>query len=214
MTLMKHRPAKDSYHLLDRQEQVFDKRHIHDTHKTHSIGLMHICIQCSSCPHHCNYHVAQNKKLKTYIVQWCKSTKQKNKKQEMFVKHNAPLSYFCHSCFVQLDWSVQNKFHKINVWRRNSFWEIVTSTIGNGFGTFEPNDVHLWPSNPKIISISLLPKTNVWTKFEEGRLRRSEVDQKQFWHICRNWPWPSNPKINRVPMLPRTDVWTKFEEGR
>ena len=91
---MKHRPAKDSYHLLDRHELVFDKRHIHDTHKTHSIGLMHTCIQCSSCPHHCNYHVAQNKKLKTYIVQWCKSTKQKNKKQEMFVKHNAPKAIF------------------------------------------------------------------------------------------------------------------------
>jgi len=57
---------------------------------------------------------------------------------------------------------------------------------GKGFGTFDPGDIDLWPSDPSIYRVPLLPKMDVWTKFEEGRLRRSQViDRKGFWHI---WP--------------------------
>ena len=35
----------------------------------------------------------------------------------------------------------------------------------------------------------------MWTKFEEGRLRRSWViDRKRFWQIWPWWPWPLTPK--------------------
>ena len=62
---------------------------------------------------------------------------------------------------------------------------------GNGFGTFEPGDLDLWPSDSSIDRDSLLPKMDVWTKFEEGRSRRSRViDRKRFWHIWLWWPWP------------------------
>ena len=42
--------------------------------------------------------------------------------------------------------------------------------IGNSFGTFDPSDL-----DPKINSVHLLPRTDVWTKFEEGRSRHSRV---------------------------------------
>ena len=53
--------------------------------------------------------------------------------------------------------------------------------IGNGFGTFEfdPGVLGLWPSDPKINRVSLLPRRDVWTKFEEGRSRHSRgIDWK------------------------------------
>ena len=38
--------------------------------------------------------------------------------------------------------------------------------------------------DPKINRVSLLPKMDVWTKFEKGRSMRSPViDRKRFWHI-------------------------------
>ena len=41
--------------------------------------------------------------------------------------------------------------------------------IGNSFGTFDPGDLDLYPSDPQIIRVPLLPRSDVWTKFEEGR---------------------------------------------
>jgi len=75
-------------------------------------------------------------------------------KQEMLVKHYAPLKIFCHIFFVQLDKSVKNKL-------------------------------------PKLERVLLLARTDVWTKFEEDRSRRSWViDWERFWHIWPWWPWP------------------------
>ena len=35
--------------------------------------------------------------------------------------------------------------------------------IGNGFGTFDPGDLGLWPSDHKINKVLLLPRMDVWT---------------------------------------------------
>ena len=68
---------------------------------------------------------------------------------------------------VLYNWFSQFKISCTNVWRRNSF-----SKLLNGFGTFDSGD-------PKINRVPLLPRTDVWTKFEECRSRRSWViDQK------------------------------------
>jgi len=38
--------------------------------------------------------------------------------------------------------------------------------------------------DPYIDMIPLLPRMDVWTKFEEGRSKLSQViDRKRFWHI-------------------------------
>ena len=47
--------------------------------------------------------------------------------------------------------------------------------IGNGFSTFDPSDLDLWPSDPNSYRVHLLHRMNVWTKFEEGGSRRSRV---------------------------------------
>jgi len=55
--------------------------------------------------------------------------------------------------------------------------EIVTETIRNVLGIFDPGDLD---SDPKIKSVPLLPRTDMWTMFEEGRLRRSYgIDRKR-----------------------------------
>ena len=87
--------------------------------------------------------------------------------------------------------------------------------IGNAFGTFNPSDFDLWLSDPKINRVPMLPRMDVWTRYEEGWSRLSRViDQKRFWHIWQWWPWPMTQWPNMVLMLPRMNVWTKFEEGR
>jgi len=54
----------------------------------------------------------------------------------------------------------------------------------NCFGTLDPGDLDLLPSDPQHDRIPLLPRMDGWTKFEEGRSRCSPlIDQKQFWHI-------------------------------
>ena len=71
--------------------------------------------------------------------------------------------------------------------------------------------------DPSINGISLLPKMDVWTKFEEGRPRCSRViDLKRFDTFDHGDLdlRPSDPKIIRVLLLPRANVLTKFEEGR
>ena len=56
-----------------------------------------------------------------------------------------------------------------------------------------PGDLELWPQINRVL---LLARTDVWSKFEEGRSRSSRViDRKQFWHIWQWWPltqWPQN----------------------
>ena len=53
--------------------------------------------------------------------------------------------------------------------------------IGNIFDTFDPGDLDLWHSDPKINRVLLLPRASVWTKFEEGRSRRfsRSIDRKR-----------------------------------
>ena len=52
--------------------------------------------------------------------------------------------------------------------------------IGNIVDTFDPGDLDLWHSDPKINRVLLLPRASVWTKFEEGRSRHSRViDRKR-----------------------------------
>jgi len=53
---------------------------------------------------------------------------------------------------------------------------------------------------------------DVWTKFEEGRSRRSEVIFSTFGPGDLDLS-PSDIKINGAPQIPRADVWTKFEES-
>ena len=59
---------------------------------------------------------------------------------------------------------------------------------------------HVWPPvtltlDPKNNRVPLLPWTDVWTKFKEGRSWRSQViGWKRFWHIWPQWPWPLTPK--------------------
>ena len=51
---------------------------------------------------------------------------------------------------------------------------------GNGFGTFDPVTLTFDPVTPKATGIPLLPRRDVWTKFEEGRSSCSRViDQKR-----------------------------------
>jgi len=50
---------------------------------------------------------------------------------------------------------------------------------GKGFDTFDSGDLDLWPNYASIKTVSLLPKMDVWTKFEKGRSRRSRaIDRK------------------------------------
>jgi len=39
----------------------------------------------------------------------------------------------------------------------------------NGFGKFDPSDNDIWPSDPKMNRVPLLPWMYVWTKFEDGQ---------------------------------------------
>ena len=77
----------------------------------------------------------------------------------MFVKLKVFLSHmFCTTGWVAQMYEEKNHF-------RNNYL--------NGFGRFDPGDLHLWPSYPSI-------KMDVWTKFEEVRSMRSQViDRKR-----------------------------------
>ena len=52
---------------------------------------------------------------------------------------------------------------------------ILELLIEKGFGTFDPGDLDLRPSNPKINWFHLLPRMDSLIKFEEGMSRRSQV---------------------------------------
>ena len=66
----------------------------------------------------------------------------------------------------------------------------------NGFDTFDPGDLDLWPNDTKLNRVSLLPRMIVWTLFEE-------VSQGVFELL--NWNgfgtfdlgdlWPCKPKL-------------------
>ena len=48
--------------------------------------------------------------------------------------------------------------------------------IGNGFGTFNPTDLDLWPSDFKVVMVTLAPRMDVCTEFEDlVRSRRYRV---------------------------------------
>ena len=71
------------------------------------------------------------------------------------------------------------------------------------FGTFDLGDLDLWPYDPKINRVPLLPRMDVWIKFEKGRSRRSQViDQKQFWHI-----WPVTLTFDPVTPISIGFIW-------
>ena len=68
----------------------------------------------------------------------------------------------------------------------------------NSFGTFDLGDLDLWPNDPKINRVPLLPRIDLWTKFEKvhqsflqlligngfGTFNHGDLDL-----------WPSDPKI-------------------
>ena len=57
---------------------------------------------------------------------------------------------------------------------------VVELLIGHRFCTFDPCDIDLWSSDPKINRVPLIPKMDVWTKFEDGRSRCCRViDRKR-----------------------------------
>ena len=110
-----------------------------------------------------------NKRLTTYV---CKTL--------------CPYSVFLVT-YVLYNWISQFKISCTIVWRRNSFSNCYLIFLGR----FDPSELDLWPSNPKMNSVPLLPRMDVWTKFEEGRSRHSRViEWKRFWHIWAGWPWP------------------------
>ena len=95
--------------------------------------------------------------------------------------------FFCHRC-LKLDKSVQNKLHKCMKKKL---------IVGNCYLKNLKVLTHLtrwpWPliQSRQIKSVPLLPGMYVWTKFEEGRSRRSWViERKWFKHIWPWWPWP------------------------
>ena len=58
----------------------------------------------------------------------------------------------------------------------------------NGLGTFDLGDIDLWPCDPSINRVSLLPKMDVCTKFEGGRSRKKEIRKvltikDQYWNM-------------------------------
>ena len=60
-----------------------------------------------------------------------------------------------------------------------------------GFEHFFSSTLTVDPVTPNINRVPLLPRMDVWTKVEEGRSRRSPVnDGKWFWRIWPQWPWP------------------------
>ena len=72
----------------------------------------------------------------------------------MFVKHYAPWSVFVTD--VLYNWISQFKISM----KKKFIYEIVTY---NGFGRFDPGDIDLWPSDPKMKRVPLLPRTDLWT---------------------------------------------------
>ena len=73
---------------------------------------------------------------------------------------------------VLYNWISQFKISFKYVWRRNCYL--------NDLGRFDPGELDPWPSDASINRVPLLPRMDMWDKFEEGRSRRSRViDWKQ-----------------------------------
>ena len=88
---------------------------------------------------------------------------------------------------VLYNWISQFKISCTHVWIRNSWF---SKLLVKRFWQIWPGDLDLSPSDPKIDRVPLLPRTDVWTMFEEGRSWSSrEIDRKQFWHLWPWWPW-------------------------
>ena len=125
----------------------------------------------------------------------------------MFVKHYAPKVFFVTD--VLYNWISQFKISCTNVWRRNSFLKLLLKP----FWQIWPGD--LWPSDPKNNRVSLLSKMDVWTKFEEGRARHSQVIEGNgfgTFDLGDLELWPSDPSINMVSLLPRTMCGTSLRK--
>ena len=75
---------------------------------------------------------------------------------------------FCHRSCVQLDKSVQNTLHKC---------------MKKKFILAHLNPVTL-TFDPKINLVPMILRTDVWTKFKEGRSRRSDRPTDMFKAIC------------------------------
>ena len=102
-----------------------------------------------------------------------------------------PLKIFFHRCFVQLDKSIKNKLHKC-MKKKFIFWNCYLNNLKQ-FWHLDPLD--LWPSDPKINRVHLLPRTDMWSKFDDGRSRWSSffLSVTVLAHLTQ-WPWPLTQK--------------------
>ena len=76
-------------------------------------------------------------------------------------------------------------------WMSGQSWRkagqgVIELMIWNGFGTFNPGDLDLWPRDSKIYRVPLLPRTDVWTKFEEGISRCPRVNWSETKRLQRD----------------------------
>ena len=117
----------------------------------------------------------------------------------MFVKQYVPKSVFVTD--VLYNWISQFKISCTNVWRRNLFSKLFLKTM------LAHLTLVTLTSDSKIKRVPLLPRMDVWTKFEL-------LIGNGFGIFNPGDLWPSDPKIIRVPPLSRMDVCTKFEKDR
>ena len=70
----------------------------------------------------------------------------------------------------------------------------------NNFDRFDLGDQDLWPSDAKINRVPLLPRMDVWTTFEDVRLKHIELLIGKVFGNSDLDIWPSDHIINRIPL--------------
>jgi len=94
-------------------------------------------------------------------------------------------------------------------------WISQFKIIGNSFWIFDPSDLDLWPSDPKIDRVHLLTRMEWMCGQSLRKVGRQGVLELLIWNGFGTFDSGDlDPKINRVHLLPRIDVWIEFEEGR
>ena len=84
----------------------------------------------------------------------------------------------------------------------------------NSFVRFDPGDLDIWPSDPKIIAFLCYPG---WMcdpslrKVGQGILQLLNGKGFDTFDSGDLDLWPNYASINTVSLLPKMDVWTKFE---
>jgi len=85
--------------------------------------------------------------------------------------------------------------------------------IGNGFVTFDPGDIDLWPSDPKINRVPLLSRMDVWTMFEDGMSRCSLViyrKRKGYRRTEGQTGWHVQSNMHSLHRLIMVDIYRKL----